>query len=107
MTTIEAEALDRADMQRLAAGEESALNRLMERHAPAIFRFLVRLVGNEDDANDLAQETFVRVYRARDGFRGEAKFTTWLYAVAANLARNHHRWRRRHQIGRAACRERV
>lgn len=96
MTTTEADALDRADMRRLAAGEESALNPLMQRHAPAIFRFLVRQVGNEDDANDLAQETFVRVHRARDDFRGEAKFTTWLFTIAANLARNHHRWRVRH-----------
>jgi RNA polymerase sigma-70 factor (ECF subfamily) len=54
------------------------------------------MLGNEDDANDLAQETFVRVYHHRASFRPDAKFTTWLYTIAANLARNHHRWLARH-----------
>jgi len=95
-TTTEQEAQDRADMERLAAGHDAALNALMHRHATAVFRFLVRMLGNEDDANDLAQETFVRVYRARESYRPENKFTTWLYTIAANLARNHLRWRARH-----------
>jgi RNA polymerase sigma-70 factor (ECF subfamily) len=54
------------------------------------------MVGNEDDANDLAQETFARVFRARASFRLNEKFSTWLYTIAANLARNHFRWRARH-----------
>jgi RNA polymerase sigma-70 factor (ECF subfamily) len=54
------------------------------------------MVGNEDDANDLAQETFVRVFRARASFRTSEKFSTWLFTIAANLARNHFRWRSRH-----------
>lgn len=83
-------------MERLAAGQGAALNDLMERHATPIFHFLCRMVGNEDDANDLAQETFVRVFRARTSFRTSEKFSTWLYAIAANLARNHFRWRARH-----------
>jgi RNA polymerase sigma-70 factor (ECF subfamily) len=90
------EALDRADMERLAAGQDAALNDLMERHAAAVFHFLCRMVGNEDDANDLAQETFARVFRARAGFRSNEKFSTWLFTIAANLARNHFRWRSRH-----------
>jgi RNA polymerase sigma-70 factor (ECF subfamily) len=68
----------------------------MERHAGPVFCFLCRMVGNEDDANDLAQETFARVFRARANFRLNDKFSTWLYAIAANLARNHFRWRARH-----------
>jgi RNA polymerase sigma-70 factor, ECF subfamily len=87
---------DRADMERLAAGQDTALNDLMERHATPVFHFLCRMVGNEDDANDLAQETFVRVFRSRDSFRTGEKFSTWLYTIAANLARNHFRWRARH-----------
>ena len=90
------EALDRADMQHLQAGHEAALNRLMDRHATPVFHFLHRMVGNEDDANDLAQETFVRVFKARGRFRPEQKFSTWLFTIAANLARNHFRWRARH-----------
>jgi RNA polymerase sigma-70 factor (ECF subfamily) len=92
----QASALDRADMERLAAGQDAALNDLMERHATPVFHFLCRMVGNEDDANDLAQETFARVFRARASFRSNEKFSTWLFTIAANLARNHFRWRSRH-----------
>jgi len=90
------DALDRADMERLAAGQDAALNDLMERYATPVFQFLCRMVGNEEDANDLAQETFVRVFRSRESFRPGEKFSTWLYTIAANLARNHFRWRSRH-----------
>lgn len=90
------EARDRADMQRLQAGQDTALNDLMERHATPVFHFLCRMVGNEDDANDLAQETFVRVFKSAKSYRAEQKFSTWLFTIAANLARNHFRWRSRH-----------
>jgi RNA polymerase sigma-70 factor (ECF subfamily) len=96
MDTIEAEARDRADMERLQRGHDAALNDLMERHAPGVFHFLCRMLGNEDDANDLAQETFVRVFRARASYRPAQRFSTWLFTIAANLARNHLRWRTRH-----------
>jgi len=96
MDTREPDARDRADMERLMAGHDAALNDLMERHATPVFRFLCRMLGNEDDANDLAQETFVRVFRARGSFRINQKFSTWLYTIAANLARNQIRWRTRH-----------
>jgi len=88
---------DQADMKRLIGGHDAALNDLMDRHATAVFHFLFRMVGNEDDAHDLAQETFVRVFRSRQSFRTDQKFSTWLYTIAANLARNHFRWRSRHQ----------
>ena len=91
-----ADARDRADMERLAAGHDAALDDLMDRHATPVFHFLCRMVGNEDDANDLAQETFARVFRARTGFRPNERFSTWLFTIAANLARNHFRWRSRH-----------
>ena len=89
-------ARDRADMARLVEGCEAALNDLMDRHATAIFHFLCRMLGNEDDASDLAQETFVRVYRARGSYAPNQKFSTWCFTIAANLARNHLRWRSRH-----------
>ena len=92
----QADARDRADMERLAAGQDAALNDLMERHATPVFHFLCRMVGHEDDASDLAQETFVRVFRARASFRPSERFSTWLFTIAANLARNHFRWRARH-----------
>ena len=93
---IDADARDRGDMERLMAGQDTALNDLMERHATPLFHFLCRMVGNEDDANDLAQETFVRVFKSCKSFRTEQKFSTWLFTIAANLARNHFRWRSRH-----------
>ena len=83
-------------MARLAAGHDAALNDLMERHAAAVFRFLFRMLNHEDDANDLAQETFVRVFQARASFDPDKKFSTWLFTIAANLARNQIRWRTRH-----------
>ena len=96
MTPVDPDALDRQDMTRLAGGRDAALNDLMERHAAPVFHFLCRMLANEDDANDLAQETFVRVYQNRDRFRADGKFSTWLFTIAANLARNHLRWRARH-----------
>jgi RNA polymerase sigma-70 factor (ECF subfamily) len=54
------------------------------------------MLGNEHDPRDLAQETFVRVYQARHGFRPGQPFGVWLFTIAANLARNHLRWRSRH-----------
>lgn len=95
-TDLEGDALDQADMERLKGGHDAALNELMERHATPVFHFLCRRVGNEDDANDLAQETFVRVFKACQSFRSGEKFSTWLFTIAANLARNHFRWRARH-----------
>ena len=95
-TTTDSDARDRADMEKLQSGNDAALNDLMERHATPVFHFLCRLTGHEDDANDLAQETFVRVFKSSGSFRTNEKFSTWLFTIAANLARNHFRWRSRH-----------
>jgi RNA polymerase sigma factor (sigma-70 family) len=95
METIDTAEQDRADMQALATGHEAALNALMERHAGPVFQFLFRMLSDEDDAHDLAQETFVRVYRYRERYDG-GKFTTWLYTIAGNLARSEYRRRSRH-----------
>ncbi len=96
MHTPDADARDRAAMARLAAGDDTALAELMERHAPAVLRYLKGLLGDAEDALDLAQETFVRVYQARHRFRPRDRFLPWLYTIATNLARNRLRWRQRH-----------
>lgn len=88
--------LDVQDMSRLAAGHDAALNELMERHGEKLFHYLVRSLQNEDDAADLAQETFVKVYQSRARFDPSQKFSTWLYAIASNLVRDRYRWRSRH-----------
>ena len=97
MANPDTDALDRADMARLVRGEATALDDLMARHAGPLCGFLHRLLGDEDTAHDLAQETFVRVFEHRQRFRATANFATWLYTIAANLARNHLRWRSHRQ----------
>jgi RNA polymerase sigma-70 factor (ECF subfamily) len=87
---------DSQEMERLAAGHNAALNILMERHAEKLFHYLVRALQNEEDAADLAQETFARVYQNRAKFDPRQKFSTWLYAIASNLVRDRYRWRKRH-----------
>lgn len=87
---------DALDMTRLAAGHDAALNALMDRHAEKLFQYLARSLQNEEDAADLAQETFVRVYQNRTKFDAHQKFSTWLYAIASNLVRDRYRWRKRH-----------
>src|SRR5258705_1410740 len=90
------DSLDRADMVRLASGHDAGLNALMERHGPRLYNYLLRSLQNEDDAADLAQETFVRVYQNRQKFDPDLKFSTWLYAIASNLVRTKFRHRSRH-----------
>ena len=83
-------------MTRLAAGEDLALNALMSRWSDRLVAFLFRMTGQREAAVDLAQETFVKLYQARRSYRPQGAFSTYLFAIAANLARNHARWKSRH-----------
>lgn len=83
-------------MTRLRAGEDLALNELMTRWQQPLLNYLARFCGNEATALDLTQETFVRLYEARARYDVRGKFSTWLYTIAGNLARNTHRWHQRH-----------
>jgi RNA polymerase sigma-70 factor (ECF subfamily) len=96
MSTGTREDQDAADMERLAEGHDAGLDGLMERHGLRLFHYLVRLLQNESDAADAAQESFVRVYQHRTRFDTRQKFSTWLYAIASNIARDRLRWRVRH-----------
>lgn len=96
MTALTSDEQDAQDMARLAGGQDTALNELMERHSQRVFHYLLRSLQNEEDAADLAQETFVRVYRNSRAFNPKQKFTTWIYAIASNLVRDRFRWRSRH-----------
>src|SRR5579871_1626521 len=82
---------DAAIMLRVAAGDEAGFNYLVGRYHRPMIHFLYRMVHNQAVAEELAQEVFLRVYRARDSYRAEARFTTWLYRIATNLAVNHAR----------------
>lgn len=85
------ESSDAAVMLRVAAGDEAGFNFLVGKYHRAMISFLFRMVHNQAVAEELAQEVFLRVYRSRESYRAEAKFTTWLYRIATNLAVNHAR----------------
>ena len=87
---------DREDMLRLASGHDAALNELMQRHGERLFHYFIRCLQNEEDAADLAQETFVRVYQHRAKFDLNQRFANWLYAIASNLVKDRYRYRTRH-----------
>jgi len=87
---------DRSDMARLATGHDTAMDDLMSRHAERLYHYLFRMLQNETEASDLAQETFVRVYLNRLKFKPAHKFSTWLYTIATNLVRDLQRQRVRH-----------
>jgi RNA polymerase sigma-70 factor, ECF subfamily len=82
---------DAAVMLRVAAGDEAGFNYLVGKYHRPMIHFLFRMVRNQAVAEELAQEVFLRVYRSRESYRAEAKFTTWLYRIATNLAVNHAR----------------
>lgn len=69
-----------------AGGDEAAFEALVGRHRNRVFQLTSRLTGDDGDAADALQETFLQVYRHLPGFRGEARFTTWLYRIATNAA---------------------
>ncbi|MBL9129690.1 MAG: RNA polymerase sigma factor [Verrucomicrobiaceae bacterium] len=96
MTSAARDELDADLMRTLAEGDDLALNRLMDAWSAPLTSYLLRLTGSHATACDLAQETFVRVHRHRFEYRSSQKFSTWLFAIATNLARNHARWRSRH-----------
>jgi len=81
-------------MLALRAGEEGAFAELVDRHRDAVVNLSYRYLGNRSDAEDLAQEVFLKVYRARARYKPTAKFTTWLYRVAVNACLNEVRNRR-------------
>lgn len=83
-------------MKRLADGDDLALNGIMHRWRDKLAAFLYRMTGSAEAAADLAQETFVRLYQSRARYQPTAAFPTYLFRIAANLGRNHARWRTRH-----------
>ena len=83
-------------MRRLAGGDDLALNELMDRWRERVAAFLLRMVGDHATALDLTQETFVRLYAGRHRYKPAAAFSTYLFHIAANLARSQLRWRNRH-----------
>jgi RNA polymerase sigma-70 factor (ECF subfamily) len=82
-------------------GQRWAFDQLMERYAPRAYNLAYRLTGNEEDARDIAQEAFVRVYQALPRFKGQAAFTTWLHRIVVNTYHDTLR-RRKHRVATVA-----
>ncbi|MBZ5685019.1 MAG: sigma-70 family RNA polymerase sigma factor [Acidobacteriia bacterium] len=82
---------DAGIMLRVKAGDQSAFEYLVQKYRRPMVSFMYRMARNSAAAEDLAQEVFLRVYRSRETYEASAKFTTWLYRIATNLAVNHAR----------------
>ncbi len=89
--STEAAAADVEAMLRVKTGDESAFSFLVQKYRRPMVGFMYRLCHNPSTAEELAQEVFLRVYRSRTSYEPSAKFTTWLYRIATNLAVNHAR----------------
>jgi RNA polymerase sigma-70 factor (ECF subfamily) len=90
--TIDAVAVSDADvMLRVKTGDESAFAYLVQKYRRPMVGFLYRMCHNPAAAEELAQEVFLRVYRSRSNYEASAKFSTWIYRIATNLAVNHAR----------------
>src|SRR6202040_4013133 len=95
------EAMTRSDVQLMLdvkAGDEASFNLLLQKYRTPLVNFLYRMVRDTATAEDLAQEVFLRVYRARKQYSPSAKFTTWLFRIATNLALNSVRDNRHRQM---------
>ena len=85
-------------VQRCASGDEAACADLVSEHQRMVFQLALNLLGDRDEALDVSQEVFLRVFRTIHRFRGQSSLRTWIYRIAVNQARNRHRfWRRRHR----------
>ncbi len=93
-------------VQRCAAGDEAACADLVAEHQRMVVQLAMNLLGDRDEALDLSQEVFLRVFRTIHRFRGQSTLRTWIYRIAVNQARNRHRfWRRRHRADQVSLDE--
>jgi len=81
-------AFERALIQRLCARDEEAFSEIVQLYGDRVFNLVLRMVGHRSEAEDIAQEVFVTVFKHIESFRAESRFSTWLLRIAANHARN-------------------
>jgi RNA polymerase sigma-70 factor (ECF subfamily) len=84
---------------RLVARDESAFNELVVAYERRVFALVFRMIGRREEAEDLAQEVFVQVFKAIDQFRGESKLSTWIFRIAVNLCKNRAKYLSRRRSG--------
>jgi RNA polymerase sigma-70 factor, ECF subfamily len=87
--------LDSELIERFVSGDEPAFETLVHKHAPKAYQISFGLLGNKLDAEEVVQDSFIKVYKNLDKFRGDSSFTTWLYRIVTNLSRNKYHWHRR------------
>jgi RNA polymerase sigma-70 factor (ECF subfamily) len=94
----DAQEQDLAWMRRVARGDMDALQDLIEVHQARVVGTVARMLGDEVDAEDIAQQVFIRVWRSASRYEPKAKFTTWLFKITRNLVFNELRRRKRHPV---------
>jgi RNA polymerase sigma-70 factor, ECF subfamily len=93
-------------IERCATGDQSACAELVSLHQRMVFGLALHLLGDRDEALDLSQEVFLRVFRTISSFRGQSALRTWIYRIVVNQARNRQRWwRRRHRADQVSLDE--
>ncbi|MCB9568619.1 MAG: sigma-70 family RNA polymerase sigma factor [Myxococcales bacterium] len=85
---LEQDRRDRILVRRLKSGDERAFQELVQTYQNRVFGLILRMIGNRQEAEDLAQDVFLTVYRAIGSYRGEGRFYTWLYRIASNTCKN-------------------
>ena len=94
----EVDSREAALIERCATGDEAACAELVATHQRMVYSLALHLLGDRDEALDLSQEVFLRVFRTLASFRGQSALRTWIYRIVINQARNRQRWwRRRHR----------
>jgi RNA polymerase sigma-70 factor (ECF subfamily) len=95
-------------IQRCAARDEDACSELVSEHQRMVYQLSLNLLGDHNEALDLSQEVFLRVFRTIHSFRGQSALRTWIYRIVVNQARNRQRWwRRRHKSQQVSLDEHI
>src|SRR3954466_8371545 len=95
-------------IHRCAARDEDACAELVTEHQRMVYQLSLNLLGDHNEALDLSQEVFLRVFRTLPGFRGQSTLRTWIYRIVVNQARNRQRfWRRRHRSQQVSLDEHI
>ena len=83
---------DRTLIEKCKSGDEGAFGELVRKYSARAYQIAYGVLGSSEDAEEVAQDVFVRIHKALPEFRGDCEFSTWLYRIALNLARNKYRW---------------
>jgi RNA polymerase sigma-70 factor, ECF subfamily len=108
ITWTEVGSREAALIQRCAAGDEDACSELVNEHQRMVYQLSLNLLGDHNEALDLSQEVFLRVFRTIHQFRGQSALRTWIFRIVVNQARNRQRWwRRRHRSQQISLEEHI